>query len=230
MFWSHKTGKYLDVLLWGISQGCLTSPQLILPALSHAATHTVENNTVPCSPPSGPQRGEDVVLRLQSGKRVSGVCYFCCPIASTRSYLHAGCLLCNSGKLWGSALRMVGRARRLLQAPSLWSLVSTASVSHSTRKRGARRVPWACWDSRSQLLVICTSCWSSGPSGGHMLFMLVTNLLLESSEDISEKTALSIQIWSKIFSVVFLSELVYLYGGSKCKFVHFQYFICIDFE
>lgn len=37
---------------------------------------------VPCSPPVCEQ-GEDVVLRLQPGKRVSGVCYFCCPIAST---------------------------------------------------------------------------------------------------------------------------------------------------
>lgn len=29
------------------------------------------------------EEAEDVVLRLQPGKGVSGVCYFCCPIAST---------------------------------------------------------------------------------------------------------------------------------------------------
>lgn len=95
---------------------------------------------------------EDVVLWLQPGKRVSGVCYFCCPIAST--WVAQGWVFIM---LAGQVVRSYGE-----EGGCEWSMhhhhrdsVSTASVSRppGSVKNHTLGCLWGRWDTNSQLLI-----------------------------------------------------------------------------
>lgn len=88
------------------------------------------------------RRGKDVVLWLQPGREVSGVCYF---LLSDSIYMGSsgpGCLLCCPDRLWGAALR---RVEHMALAPSPWRPVVDSIRRSSAQKVSEfapRAVPW----------------------------------------------------------------------------------------